>query len=85
MLHTTSPEKGPGLGYLPARWLDGELITNALCSMSHLSGAQMLGFGTPQGFLPLRQQMQTRFAELEIGASAQQIVLTSGITQAIDL
>jgi DNA-binding transcriptional MocR family regulator len=53
--------------------------------MSRLSGAQMIGFGTPQGFLPLRQQLQTRLAELEIGASAQQIVLTSGITQAIDL
>ncbi|WP_277185573.1 PLP-dependent aminotransferase family protein [Caballeronia sp. BR00000012568055] len=85
MLHTASPEKGPGLGYLPGRWLDGELITNALRSMSRLSGAQMLGFGTPQGFLPLRQQLQTRLEELEIGASAQQIVLTSGITQAIDL
>jgi DNA-binding transcriptional MocR family regulator len=45
----------------------------------------MLGFGTPQGFLPLRQQLQTRLEELEIGASTQQIVLVSGITQAIDL
>ena len=70
MLHTSSPEKGPGLGYLPGRWLDGELITNALRSLSRQSGAQMLGFGTPQGFLPLRQQLQTRLAELEIGASA---------------
>ncbi|MDR5812824.1 PLP-dependent aminotransferase family protein [Caballeronia sp. LZ033] len=86
MLHTSSPEKGPGLGYLPGRWLDGELITNALRALSRLSGAQMLGFGTPQGFLPLRQQLQTRLEELEIGASAaRQIVLTSGITQAIDL
>ena len=85
MLHTSSPEKGPGLGYLPGRWLDGELITNALRSMSRQSGAQMLGFGTPQGFLPLRQQLQTRLEELEIGASTQQIVLVSGITQAIDL
>ncbi|MDR5833390.1 PLP-dependent aminotransferase family protein [Caballeronia sp. LZ034LL] len=86
MLHTSSPEKGPGLGYLPGRWLDGELITNALRALSRLSGAHMLGFGTPQGFLPLRQQLQTRLEELEIGASAaRQIVLTSGITQAIDL
>jgi DNA-binding transcriptional MocR family regulator len=85
MLHTASPEKGPGLGYLPMKWLDGELITSALRSMSRQSGAQLLGFGTPQGFLPLRQQLQTRLAELEIGASTQQIVMVSGITQAIDL
>jgi DNA-binding transcriptional MocR family regulator len=85
MLHTSTPAKGPGLGYLPGNWLDGELITNALRSMSRQSGAQLLGFGTPQGFLPLRQQLQTRLEELEIGASVQQIVLVYGITQGIDL
>ena len=50
------PGKGPGLGYLPGRWLDGELITGALRALGRQSGAQMLGFGTAQGFLPLRQQ-----------------------------
>jgi DNA-binding transcriptional MocR family regulator len=85
MLHTSSPAKGPGIGYLPASWLNGELLTSALRSMSRQSGAQMLGFGTPQGFLPLRQQLQTRLEELEIGASTQQIVMVSGVTQAIDL
>lgn len=85
MLHTVSPEKGPGLGYLPARWLDGELITGALRALGRQAGAQMLGFGTAQGFLPLRQQLQTRLAEIEIGAAPDQMVLVSGITQAIDL
>ncbi|WP_330727859.1 PLP-dependent aminotransferase family protein [Burkholderia multivorans] len=85
MLHTVSPEKGPGLGYLPGRWLDGELITGALRALGRQSGAQMLGFGTAQGFLPLRQQLQTRLAEVEIGATPEQIVMVSGITQAIDL
>src|SRR6201991_516232 len=86
MLHTsTRPERGPGLGYLPSRWLDGELISGALRTIGRQSGAQLLGFGTPQGFLPLRQQLQTRLEELEIGASPEHIVLVSGITQAIDL
>lgn len=85
MLHTVSPEKGPGLGYLPSRWLDGELITSALRAFGRQSGAQMLGFGSAQGFLPLRQQLQTRLAEFEIGATPDQLVLVSGITQAIDL
>ncbi|CAJ3090519.1 GntR family regulatory protein [Burkholderia pseudomallei] len=85
MLHTVSPEKGPGLGYLPSRWLDGELITSALRALGRQSGAQMLGFGSAQGFLPLRQQLQTRLAEFEIGATHDQLVLVSGITQAIDL
>ena len=86
MLQTsTRPEKGPGLAYLPSRWLDGELITGALRTLGRQSGAQMLGFGTPLGFLPLRQQLQTRLEELEVGVSPEQIVLVSGITQAIDL
>ncbi|MDN7176560.1 PLP-dependent aminotransferase family protein [Caballeronia sp. SEWSISQ10-4 2] len=85
MLHTSNPAKGPGIGYLPASWLNGELLTSAFRSLSRQSGAQMLGFGTPQGFLPLRQQIQTRLEELEIGASTEQIVMVSGVTQAIDL
>ncbi|RKP44912.1 PLP-dependent aminotransferase family protein [Trinickia fusca] len=84
-LHTGSPEKGPGLGYLPARWLDGELVAGALRTLGRQSGAQWLGCGTAQGFLPLRQQLQTRLQEFEIGVAPEQLVLVSGITQAIDL
>lgn len=84
-LHTGAPEKGPGLGYLPSRWLDGELVAGALRTLGRQSGGQWLGSGTAQGFLPLRQQLQTRLEEFEIGAAPEQIVLVSGITQAIDL
>ncbi len=85
MLRTVSPERGPGLGYLPEHWLDGGLITGALRALGRQRGAQMLGMGSAQGFLPLRQQLQIRLAELEIGATPDQIVLVSGITQALDL
>lgn len=85
MIGTTSPEKGPGLGYLPNRWLDGDLIANSLRALGRQGGAPLLQLGTPQGFYPLRQQLQTRLSELEIAASPEQIVMTSGITQALDL
>ncbi|MEQ5841589.1 PLP-dependent aminotransferase family protein [Paraburkholderia acidicola] len=86
MLQTSMrPEKSPGHGFLPNRWLDGELITGALRTLGRQSGAQMLGIGTPLGFLPLRQQLQTKLEEREVGVSPEQIVLVSGITQAIDL
>jgi DNA-binding transcriptional MocR family regulator len=84
-LDAGSADKGPGLGYLPPRWLDGELLAGALRTLGRQSGAQWLGSGTAQGFLPLRQQLQTRLEEFEIGAAPEQIVLVSGITQAIDL
>ena len=83
-LHAGKSDKGPGLGYLPSHWLDGELVASALRALARQSAGKWLGTGTAQGFLPLRQQLQNRLEELEIGATPDQIVLTSGITQAID-
>ncbi|TWG89162.1 hypothetical protein L602_000100000520 [Cupriavidus gilardii J11] len=85
MFHRAEPRKAPGLGFLPNDWLDGELIASALRGLGRQPGGHFLASGTPEGFLPLRQQLRTRLAELEIGAGADQIVLTSGITQALDL
>jgi len=85
MFHTAESHKAPGLGFLPNEWLDGELIASALRGLGRQPGGHFLASGTPQGFLPLRQQLRTRLAELEIGATPEQIVLTSGITQALDL
>nr|WP_231908055.1 MULTISPECIES: PLP-dependent aminotransferase family protein [Cupriavidus] len=85
MFHTVESHKAPGLGFLPNDWLDGELIASALRALGRQPGSHFLASGSPQGFLPLRQQLRTRLAELEIGAAPEQIVLTSGITQALDL
>jgi len=85
MFHTAEAHKAPGLGFLPNDWLDGELIASALRGLGRQPGNHFLASGTAQGFLPLRQQLRTRLEELEIGATADQIVLVSGITQALDL
>lgn len=85
MFHRAEPRKAPGLGFLPNDWLDGELIGSALRGLARQPGSHFLASGTPEGFLPLRQQLRTRLAEVEIGAAPEQIVLTSGITQALDL
>jgi DNA-binding transcriptional MocR family regulator len=75
----------PGSGLLPSDWLDGDLIAEALRAVSRQNQSLLLHYGTPQGFLPLRQQLQLKLAELEIAASPEQIVTTSGVTQALDL
>ena len=75
----------PGSGVLPVEWLDGPLIANALKSIGRHGGAALLNYGAPQGFLPLRQQLQRKLAELEIEAAPEQIVTTVGVTQALDL
>jgi DNA-binding transcriptional MocR family regulator len=78
-------QKMPGGGLLPPEWLDGALIGNSLRAIGRQNPSQLLSYGTPQGFLPLRQQLQLKLAELEIAAAAEQIVTTAGVTQGLDI
>jgi len=78
-------QKMPGAGVLPNSWLDGDLIANAIRAVSRQNTALLLQYGTPQGFLPLRQQLQLKLAELEIAATPEQIVTTAGVTQGLDI
>jgi DNA-binding transcriptional MocR family regulator len=78
-------QKIPGSGLLPNDWLDGELIANGLRAISRQNQNLLLQYGNPQGFLPLRQQLQLKLAELEIAANPEQIITTAGVTQALDL
>jgi DNA-binding transcriptional MocR family regulator len=75
----------PGTGVLPSDWLDGAAIANALRAVSRQNPNLLLSYGVPQGFLPLRQQLQHKLAELEIAAAPEQILTTAGVTQALDL
>jgi DNA-binding transcriptional MocR family regulator len=72
-------------GVLPADWLDGSAIAGALRAVGRQPGALLLNYGNPHGYLPLRQQLQRKLAELEIDAAPEQIVTTVGVTQGLDL
>ena len=85
MFRQLPPQKMPGSGLLPTNWLDGDLVAGALRAVSRQNQNLLLNYGTPQGFLPLRQHLQHKLAELEIAATPEQIVTTSGVTQALDL
>jgi len=85
MFRQLPAQKMPGGGLLPSDWLDGDLIGDGLRSVGRQSQAQLLTYGTPQGFLPLRHQLQLKLAELEIAAAPEQIVMTAGVTQALDI
>jgi DNA-binding transcriptional MocR family regulator len=75
----------PGAGVLPPDWLDGPAIANALRAISRQNSRSFVGYGTPAGFLPLRQQLQLKLAELDIAAAPEQFVTTVGVTQALDI
>ena len=85
MFRQMPAQKMPGSGLLPNEWLDAELIGNALRAVSRGNQTLLLQYGVPQGFLPLRQQLQLKLAELAIAATPEQIVTTSGVTQGLDL
>lgn len=75
----------PGSGMLPADWLDGAAIAEALRTIGRRNGDALVNYAPPHGFLPLRQQLQRKLAELEIDAPPDQLVTTLGVTQALDL
>jgi DNA-binding transcriptional MocR family regulator len=85
MFRQMPAQKMPGSGLLPTEWLDADLVANALRTLSRQAPNALLQYGSPQGFLPLRQQLQLKLAELEIAAAPEQILTTAGVTQALDL
>src|SRR5262245_57142047 len=84
-LETESQALRPGCGWLPESWLPEADLRRALRSVAQAPHAKLLEYGHPLGYLPLRQALQARLAELEIDAPPTRILLTDGGTQAIDL
>lgn len=72
-------------GLLPAGWLDQSMIGASIRALARQPPSQLTGYGSARGYAPLRELLQVHLAALEIQAQAEQIVLTSGATQALDL
>jgi DNA-binding transcriptional MocR family regulator len=72
-------------GVLPTSWLDGSGVANALRAVSRQNSSMLLNYGTPQGYAPLREQLQRKLGELDIAAAPEQFVTTLGVTQGLDL
>lgn len=74
-----------GSGCLPAGWLDEAMLHSGLRALARREASALTGYGTPRGYAPLRDLLQVHFAELEIRAAPDNIVLTAGASQALDL
>jgi DNA-binding transcriptional MocR family regulator len=75
----------PGLGTLPAEWLNAPMLNAALRRAVTQLGAGGLQYGEPAGELRLRQALATKLADLGISATPEQIVTTVGATHALDV
>ena len=77
----------PGLGTLPAEWLDAPMLAAAMrrATASPRNGAVALHYGDPAGEPRLREALATKLADFGITAAPAQIATTVGATQALDI
>lgn len=86
MFHNESDKPAPGLGTLPADWLDLPLLASALRRVL-AQGEPMtaLQYGHPAGDLRLREALAVKLADFGVRASSSQIITATGATHALDL
>jgi DNA-binding transcriptional MocR family regulator len=60
-------------------------VLRALRGPHRRNDVRPVSYGSAQGYAPLRAQLQVRLAEIGIGATPEQIVLTYGVHQALDI
>ena len=74
----------PGCGWLPGDWLFQDGVRRGLRSLA-ADDVDLSGYGEPKGYLPLRKLVRELLAEQEIAVTAEQVLLTQGSSQAMDL
>lgn len=88
MFQNVAGRPGPGLGTLPADWLDLPLLHGALkrvLAEDRGAGDVSLHYGEPAGDRRLREALVPRLADLGIQAVPGQIVTAVGATHALEL
>ena len=84
IFETRSLPLKPGCGWLPHDWLFEDGLRR---SLRHLAsdGAELGGYGLPHGHMALRMLIAEALAEQQIAAGPEQVLLTQGSSQALDL
>ena len=74
-----------GSGILPKEWLLELGLHKHVRSVAAQPAADLYGYGTTLGYGPLREAIQSRLARRRIACAPDQIVLTTGISQGLEL
>lgn len=77
--------RNAGCGWIPPEMLYADGVRRAMAALARKASTGLAHYGTPYGYLPLRQQIQTLLAQRGIEASPHQIVMTHGASQALGL
>ena len=93
MFAADAQHPAPGLGTLPAEWLDAAMLQTALrrvmapaksASATH-QPSSYLSYGEPAGDTRLRHALAQRLADFGVPATPAQIVTANGATHALDI
>jgi DNA-binding transcriptional MocR family regulator len=71
--------------WLPNSWLDEAGIRQSLNVLARKNGSHLLEYGNPFGYRPLREHLTLTLADLGIITQSDQILLTNGTSQALEL
>nr|WP_246165260.1 PLP-dependent aminotransferase family protein [Pigmentiphaga aceris] len=85
MFRDTSAAEHAGGGLMPPDWLDAEMVAASVRAVGRTVRDSLLGYGTAQGYAPLRQQLAARLQADGIPAHPDHMLTTSGVTHAFDL
>ncbi len=73
-------------GLLPASWLDEDLVNASVRAVGRSARGGLLGYGNPQGYAPLRQQIAATLQAQDVPAHPDNNLLTTcGVTHGLDL
>lgn len=72
-------------GSVPQAWRDIDAIGQAIRHVSRTDPSSLVDYGSPLGDALLREHLRNRLAPLGIAADAQQILLTEGASEGLDL
>lgn len=74
-----------GCGWLPAEWLNESGLQQSLRQVARTPVNQIAGYGHPFGYFPLREHVQQSLRAHGLHLDIDQILLTQGATQALDI
>lgn len=74
-----------GCGTLPTEWINEGGLHHALRALARVPAARLADYGHPYGFAPLRERIAEHLDRLGLPAALDNVLLTQGATQALDL
>jgi DNA-binding transcriptional MocR family regulator len=74
-----------GCGWVPNDWINESGVQHALRVVSRLPSARIGGYGHPYGLATLREYIAGSLRRYSLSVGAADILLTQGVTQALDL